>query len=151
MNVRGTTSINGGAPLVLVDGSPGDLNTRSPNDIESVSVLKDASASAIYGARGAFGVVLVTTKSARGGKTSISYSNNFGWSSPTVKTDFLTIGYDHVMLNDEAFKRSTGNTYTRYSEEDYEELRIRRNDKSEHPDRPWVVVKPYNGKDIYNY
>ena len=151
LNIRGTTSINGGGPLVLVDGVPGDLNRINPYDVESVSVLKDAAASAIYGARGAFGVILVTTKSAKEGKMSISYNNNFGWATPTISTDFLTNGYESVRLNDEAFIRSTGNSYTRYSEEDYKELEARRYDKTEHPDRPWVVVKNVKGKDIYNY
>ncbi|MCF2519018.1 TonB-dependent receptor [Dyadobacter sp. CY351] len=151
LNVRGETSINGGGPLVLVDGIPGDINRINPNDVESVSVLKDAAASAIYGARGAFGVILVTTKSAKNGKTSVSYSNNFGWSTPTVSTNFLTNGYDHTRINDEAFKRANGNTYTRYSEEDYAELEARRYDKTENPARPWTVVKNVNGKDIYNY
>ena len=151
LNVRGTTSINGGGPLVLVDGVPGDINRINPYDVESVSVLKDAAASAIYGARGAFGVILVTTKNAKEGKMSISYNNNFGWASPTVSTDFLTNGYEHVKLNDKAFLRSKGNTYTRYSEEDYKELEARRYDKTEHPDRPWVVIKKVMGKDIYNY
>ncbi|MGV3560468.1 TonB-dependent receptor [Larkinella arboricola] len=151
LNVRGETSINGGGPLVLIDGVPGDINRINPNDVESVSVLKDAAASAIYGARGAFGVVLVTTKSAKNGKTSIAYSNNFGWSTPTVSTDFMTNGYESVRLNDEAFIRATGNSYTRYSEEDYKELEARRYDKTENPARPWTVVKNVNGKDIYNY
>lgn len=62
IQVRGQGSVNGGEPLVLIDGVPGDINRINPNDVESVSVLKDAAASAIYGARGAFGVVLVTTK-----------------------------------------------------------------------------------------
>lgn len=151
LNIRGETSINGGSPLVLIDGIPGEINRINPNDVESVSVLKDAAASAIYGARGAFGVILVTTKTAKSGKTTVSYSNNFAWSSPTVSTDFLTTGYDHVRINDEAFKRSTGNTYTRYSDEDYAELEARRYDKTENPARPWTVVKNINGKDIYNY
>jgi len=151
LNVRGTTSINGGGPLVLVDGVPGDINRINPYDVETVTVLKDAAASAIYGARGAFGVVLVTTKNAKAGKMAISYNTNFGWSSPTVSTDFITNGYESVKLNDEAFLRSTGNTYTRYSEEDYNELEARRYDKTENPERPWIVVKNVKGKDIYNY
>ncbi|QHV93634.1 SusC/RagA family TonB-linked outer membrane protein [Spirosoma endbachense] len=151
LNVRGETSINGGGPLVLIDGIPGDINRINPGDVESVSVLKDAAASAIYGARGAFGVVLVTTKTAKNGKTTISYSNNFGWSTPTVSTKFLTNGYEYVRMNDEAFTRATGNSYTRYSEEDYKELEARRYDKVENPARPWTVVKNVNGKDIYNY
>lgn len=151
LNVRGNTSINGGGPLVLIDGVPGDINRMNPSDVESVTVLKDAAASAIYGARGAFGVVLVTTKNGKEEDLKVSYNTNFGWSSPTVSTDFMTSGYDHARLNDEAFLRSTGNTYTRYTEEDYRELEARRYDKTEHPDRPWVVVKNVQGKDIYNY
>lgn len=151
VNIRGMGSINGSSPLILVDGVPGDLNRLNPNDIESISVLKDAAASAIYGARGAFGVILVKTKEAKSGKMSISYNGYFSASSPTVRTDFMTSGYETLKLVDEAFQRNTGNTYSRYSEEDYEELKARRYDKTENPDRPWVVVKNVNGKDIYNY
>ncbi|MGL5620189.1 MAG: SusC/RagA family TonB-linked outer membrane protein, partial [Tannerellaceae bacterium] len=85
-NIRGVTSINGGGPLVLVDNVPMDLNLVDPNDIESVSVLKDAAASAIYGARAAFGVILVTTK--QGKKETpvkIAYGNNFSFSTVSEK------------------------------------------------------------------
>ena len=79
-NIRGMTSINGGDPLVLIDNVPGDIDMVNPEDIESISVLKDASSSAIYGARAAFGVVLVTTKKgAKGQKPKINYNNNFGF------------------------------------------------------------------------
>ena len=78
-NIRGLESINGGSPLVLVDNVVfNDLNLLNPADIESVSVLKDASSAAIYGARAAFGVVLITTKKAQKNETlSINYNNNF--------------------------------------------------------------------------
>lgn len=151
INIRGQASLNGGEPLVLVDGVPGDINRINPRDIESISVLKDASASAIYGARAAFGVILVTTKNAKEGKTSVTYSTFFATSKPTVSTDFMTNGYETVSLVDEAFRRATGNTYTRYTEEDMAELEARRYDKTEDPSRPWVVVKNVNGRDIYNY
>ena len=79
-NIRGTLSINGGAPLVLIDNVEGDLSTLNPDDIESVSVLKDASSAAIYGARAACGVILVTTKRPREeAKISIDYGFNLGW------------------------------------------------------------------------
>ncbi len=77
MNIRGLGSINGGEPYVLVDGIEQDLYKVNPADIESISVLKDAAASAIYGARAAFGVVLVTTKKGRKDGISVNYSNNF--------------------------------------------------------------------------
>lgn len=151
ISIRGTGSVNSSSPLVLVDGVPGDLNRLNPNDIQSISVLKDAASAAIYGARGAFGVVLVTTKEAKPGKTTINYDGYFAFSKPTVSTDFLTTGYDYLMVNDVAFKAATGKTYSGYSEADMAELLARRNDKTEHPDRPWVVEAPYKGKNIYNY
>ena len=80
-DVRGVGSINGGSPLVLIDGVEGDMNYINPKDIESISVLKDASSAAIYGARAAFGVVLITTKNPNAGKIQVNYSNHFGWST----------------------------------------------------------------------
>lgn len=79
-NIRGTTSINGGSPLVLIDNVPGDIDMLNPEDIQSVSVLKDAASSAIYGARAAFGVILVTTKKAsKKDRFQLNYNNNFGF------------------------------------------------------------------------
>lgn len=149
VNIRGFASINSAnaAPLVLIDGVPGNINTINPRDIESVSVLKDASAAAIYGARGAFGVMLVTTKRGKEGRMTINYNNNFGSAGLTVNTDFITNGYDAARLNDEAFIRATGNSYTGYTEEDYAELLKRKED----PSLPWVVVQNRNGKDQYVY
>lgn len=85
ISIRGTGTIDGtssSAPLVLIDGVEGNLNAINPQDIESVSVLKDAASSAIYGARAAFGVILVTTKSGRAGRTNVNYSGNVRFSDP---------------------------------------------------------------------
>lgn len=149
VNIRGFTSINGGSPYVLIDGIPGNINRLSSQEVESITVLKDAAASAIYGAQGAFGVILVTTKSAVAGKTTITYSNNFGWSTPTVSTDFITTGYDWMQLNDASIAHVGG--YSRYPESDMNELYLRRNDKTEHPDRPWVTIQNRDGRDRYVY
>lgn len=81
-NIRGTGSINGGEPYILVDGVEQSLQNVNPSDVESVTVLKDASASAVYGARAAYGVVLVTTKSGKEGKASVRYNGTVGFSSP---------------------------------------------------------------------
>ncbi|HOP30793.1 MAG TPA: TonB-dependent receptor [Spirochaetota bacterium] len=82
INIRGQLSINGGEPLILIDNVPGNLNMLNPEDIESVSVLKDAASSAIYGARAANGVVLVTTKRPKSGTDfKLNYNNNFGFST----------------------------------------------------------------------
>ena len=152
LNIRGITSINGGSPLVLVDGAEGDLMKINPNDVASISVVKDASAAAIYGARAAFGVVLVTTKSGdSSGKTRISYSGRWGWNEPTTSTDYETRGYYSVYLNDLFWRSYAGNNYTRYTEQDMMELWARRNDRTEHPDRPWVKIDQRDGRDTYVY
>lgn len=79
-NIRGTVSINGMNPLVLIDNVEGDIDLLNPEDIESVTVLKDAASSAIYGARAAAGVILITTKKAKKGeKFNLNYNANFGF------------------------------------------------------------------------
>lgn len=93
-NIRGTTSIGqGGSALVLIDGVEGDPSLLNPNDIESVSVLKDAASSAIYGSRAPYGVVLITTKGASKGKATISYQTNLSFESPTARPDYVSDGY----------------------------------------------------------
>ena len=88
IQVRGTATIgegSSGSPLVLIDGMEGDINSINPQDIENISVLKDAAASSIYGSRAPFGVILITTKSGRTGKPVVNYNNSFRWNDP-VKT-----------------------------------------------------------------
>lgn len=92
-NVRGMGSINGGSALVLIDGVEGDPSLLNPNDIENVSVLKDAAASAIYGARAPYGVVLITTKNPQKGTPKINYSSNYSFQSPTNVPDVVSDGY----------------------------------------------------------
>lgn len=85
INIRGTGTIgegSSGSPLILIDGMEGDLNSVNPQDIENISVLKDAAASSIYGSRAPFGVILVTTKSGKSGKISVNYNNSFRLSQP---------------------------------------------------------------------
>jgi TonB-linked SusC/RagA family outer membrane protein len=152
LNIRGNTSINGGSPLVLIDGVPGNIDRINVYDVESVTVLKDASASAIYGARAAFGVILVTTKNPPKGRPTVTYSNSFGWTTAATNTDFITSGYWNAKINDDAMYNALGNTNTRYTTEDYAELYARIDDKTENPDRPWIVVKPNaSGQDMYRY
>lgn len=85
MQLRGLATIgqgSSGSVLVLIDGMEGDINTLNPQDIENISILKDAAASSIYGSRAPFGVILVTTKKGKSGKTSINYNNNFRFNTP---------------------------------------------------------------------
>ena len=148
INIRGTVSINGGSPLILCDGVEMPLNMINANDIESVSILKDASASAIYGAKASAGVVLITTKS--GGakdKAKVSYNGRMGWTENTTSTDFIRTGYDYVTFANFYYAYNGVNMFL-YEDEELQKLYDRRNDLVEHPDRPWVEVAP-NGNYMY--
>lgn len=124
INIRGFNSINGGGPLVLIDGIEGDIQRVNPIDVETVTVLKDAASSAIYGARGAFGVILITTKKGKEGQMTLNYSNNFGASTPTARRDFLSDPYLFARNADAGLNAYNGTSYTGYtSEEDWEKLR----------------------------
>jgi len=103
-NIRGETSIGqGGSALVLIDGVEGDPAMVNPNDIASISVLKDAASASIYGARGAFGVVLITTKNPSKGKTSITYSSNLALRKPVAVPDLVSDGYTFAKMFAESF------------------------------------------------
>lgn len=153
INVRGTTSINATNPLVLIDGAEGDLSRVNPNDVESISVIKDASAAAIYGARAAFGVVLVTTKSGSraDGKATVRYSGRVGWEEPTTSTDYVNQGYWSVYIVNLFQSATRGTPYCAYTDYDMQQLLARVNDKTEHPDRPWVVEDVRNGRRQWVY
>ncbi|GGZ13720.1 SusC/RagA family TonB-linked outer membrane protein [Echinicola pacifica] len=106
-NIRGAGTIGSGSnssPLVLIDGMDGDLNALNPQDIESVTVLKDAAAASVYGSRAAFGVILITTKSGKDGKAKVNYSSNFRFSKPMGLPDMLdsykfALYYNEAALN----------------------------------------------------
>ncbi len=100
-NVRGTTSIGaGGSALILIDGVEGDPSMVNPNDIESVSVLKDAASAAIYGSRAPYGVVLITTKdpSKQKERFSVNYTGTFSLEQPTAVPDVVTDGYVYASM-----------------------------------------------------
>jgi TonB-linked SusC/RagA family outer membrane protein len=154
LQIRGTGSINGGSPLVLIDGVEGEMDRVNPNDVESISVIKDASAAAVYGARAAFGVILITTKkgSEEDGNAVVRYSGRFGWETPTTSTDYETTGYWSAYIHNMFWKADDGTSqYVKYNEYDMRQLLLRINDKTEHPDRPWVTIQNRNGKDKYVY
>ncbi|MFP4342721.1 MAG: SusC/RagA family TonB-linked outer membrane protein [Cyclobacteriaceae bacterium] len=137
INIRGITSINGGDPLILIDGVPSDaaeLNRISPQDIENISIIKDASAAAIYGARASFGVILITTKMGDQEGIRINYSNNFSWDRPTVLPEKITDPYIYLRL----LETSTDNTpwdNQNFSDQTYQFARDRSNDPSLSPVR----------------
>ncbi len=152
-NIRGKTSLNGGEPLILVDGVETDPMSVNPSDIESVSILKDASSAAIYGVRGAFGVILITTRNGvRDQAPKVVLSTRFSLSANTVSTDFETRGYDAAKLADMFMLTSvSGIPYTKYTDYDYQRLYERRGDKKPVAGRPWVVQELRDGIPSYVY
>ncbi len=154
LNIRGQTSINSASPLVLVDGAIGDIDQVDPNDVASISVIKDASAAAVYGARAAFGVILVTTKggSENDGKATVRYNGRFGWDESTVSTDFETRGYWHLkVIDDFQYGQNKTHMIPSYDDSDWMELLARVNDVTENPERPWVIEKDVNGQKQWKY
>ena len=144
-NIRGVASINNSSttqPLVLVDGVEMDLARVNSNDIESVSILKDASASAIYGSKAAAGVILVTTKSGKSGLApQVTVDVKAGWKAPTTEQNFIKQGFWSAYISDIFMRQHTKTAMTTYTEADYAELWMRLNDETEDPERPWVVTQ----------
>ncbi|MFC0773365.1 SusC/RagA family TonB-linked outer membrane protein [Terrimonas alba] len=161
INVRGVTTLTGGgaSPLIVIDGiasATDDMLRLNPSDIASVTILRDAASAAIYGARAAFGVVLITTKQGvSGGRQRISYNNYFSWSRSTVLPDMITDPYIYSRV----LETSTDNSpwdYVNYSDYHYqwakersenpsiEDTRIDPND----PNR-WIYMGSNNWNDYF--
>lgn len=110
INIRGIGSIGEGSnssPLILIDGMEGDLSTINPNDIENISVLKDAAAASIYGSRAPFGVILVTTKKGSQG-TKVTYTGNVRFQQP-INVPQMLDGYTWALVMNDAYLNSGGN------------------------------------------
>lgn len=136
-NVRGVTSLNGGDPLILVDNIPttsSELSRLNTNDIESISVLKDAASAAIYGARAAFGVVLVTTKRAKSEKIAVNVNAFYSTRKITRLPEHVTDPYTVMDIkNDAAYP-----LYNLYSEKQMEIAK----QFSANPNQDRVVINP---------
>lgn len=132
----GTFSSAGTGPMVLVDGVAGSLSALSPNEIESISVLKDAASAAIYGARAANGVILVTTKSGKKGKMQVSYHVNTGWQSATILPDLITSSVEYMEMYNAMADRVPGKR--KYSEDYIDLYRDPNRDKTLYPDYDWI-------------
>ncbi|MFN8355418.1 MAG: TonB-dependent receptor [Spirosomataceae bacterium] len=151
-NIRGTTSIGqGGNALVLIDNVEGDPSLLNPNDIASITLLKDAASASIYGARGVFGVVLITTKNPSAGKTNVTYSTNYSFKNPIAKPDLVTNGYTWASMFAEAFVNFGGtfpqnaNKTLKFSQAYLAEIKRR----SEVGGLPEVEVDPTTGEYVY--
>ncbi|UNY98746.1 TonB-dependent receptor [Zhouia spongiae] len=138
----GTFSGAGVSPLVVIDGIPGELSGINPNDIETVTLLKDAASAAIYGSRAANGVILVTTKQGKKGKMSLTYDFNIGRHTPTTLPKLITNSAEYMELYNEAATNSSGASpiYTN------EEINAYRNstDETLYPNFDWLdfMVNP---------
>lgn len=117
ISIRGTGTVGkdasgnaytSGSPLILIDGMEGDLSSINPQDIESISVLKDAAASSIYGSRAPFGVILVTTKSGKSGRAQINYNMNVRFQTPLNMPEMAN-SWEFVNLFDDANFNGSGN------------------------------------------
>jgi len=110
-NIRGTTSLNGGSPLVLVDGVVQDPNLINPNDVESVSVLKDAASASIYGARAAYGVILITTKNGKKDqKPTLNVNTSYSLTSPSNIPKYAD-SWEYITYMNLASKNAGGGDY----------------------------------------
>lgn len=138
ISIRGFSSLNSGGALVIVDGVPGNMNNVSPNDIESISILKDAASSSIYGARAAEGVILITTKQGKSSeKVKIQYSNNFSFQTPTILPE-PNSSYDGALYANLAFTNAGGNPlYQDWMLEKFKD--------------PSVIAVPYENNSDYYY
>ncbi|ULT26206.1 TonB-dependent receptor plug domain-containing protein [Sphingobacterium sp. E70] len=126
------------APLVIVDGIPGSLENLNPQAIENITVLKDAASAAIYGARAANGVILVTTKQGKSGKAQLSYDYNVGITKASALPDLVYNSVDYMTLYNQAAKNSgTTNANALFSQEMIDAYK-NATDKTLYPDFNWL-------------
>ena len=104
IRIRGIGTLNNADPLVLIDGIEGSMDLVNPQDIENISVLKDAASSSIYGSRAANGVILITTKKGKAGKLSVSYSGRLSYAQPTNLFEQVTNYADYMEKVNEAYE-----------------------------------------------
>lgn len=104
IRIRGVGTMNNSAPLVIVDGMEGSMDAVNPQDIQSISILKDAASSAIYGSRAANGVILITTKRGTAGKLTVSYSGRVSYAQPTNLVDMVSNYADYMEWMNESFE-----------------------------------------------
>ena len=137
LRIRGVGTFSGAGtnPLIIVDGLPGSLSVINPNDIESATVLKDAASAAIYGSRGANGVLVIKTKKGKGGGFALTYNYNVGLATPTRLPHLVTNSAEYMSLSNEA-ETNSGNAplYTQA------EINLYQNatDRVKYPNHDWL-------------
>jgi TonB-linked SusC/RagA family outer membrane protein len=141
INIRGIGTLNNSAPMVVIDGVIGDLSSVNPDDVESVSVLKDAASAAIYGSRASNGVILVTTKRGRSGHIQMSYDGYVGNQTPTAIIDFLPSWQGATLYNQARINEGQ----TPYWTQQDIDLFKSGTDPDGHPNTDWMGAL-YSGK-----
>ncbi|MCX6237387.1 MAG: TonB-dependent receptor [Bacteroidia bacterium] len=153
MLIRGLGTVNSASPLVVVDGMPDvDINRINMNDVESISVLKDAASSAVYGSRAANGVILITTKSGKGqGKTSINFSSSYAGEIPTKSYDFMADYPRALTLEQRAAAVSTLRSNYTYKDGTVDQwLALGMINPLQYPNTDWWKIIMRNGA-VQNY
>lgn len=120
IRIRGINTFNNNNPMILIDGVEGSLSSVAPNDIENISVLKDASSAAIYGVRAANGVILITTKRGSSGEKRLSYSGSYGVQQATTLPKFINSWQWATLYNEQ--NEAMGDTYSNYTPEMLQKL-----------------------------
>lgn len=133
IRVRGVGTLNNSDPMVIVDGVEASMSNLDPNEIESLTVLKDAASAAIYGSKAANGVILITTKRGKEGKTTINYTGNFGWQKATDLPEYMGSA-EYATLYNEAL-RNDGKS-PKFTEEDLQKFRDGSSPYT-HPNTDW--------------
>jgi len=148
MQIRGMGTYSGGTnPLILVDGVEGDLTKVNPNMIDNISILKDASSTAIYGSRAANGVILVTTKTGNEGRLNVEYTFNYSSQRPTEPMKRITNSVEYMELVNKAIDFSGNvNTGWRYTDEEIDRYR-----KGQDPNDPSYNPAQYPNCDWLDY
>ncbi|MEJ5995254.1 TonB-dependent receptor [Pedobacter sp. Du54] len=148
IRVRGITTIGDSSPLVIVDGVPvNSMDDINPDDIEDISVLKDAASASIYGARAAAGVVIITTKRAKSNQVNIDFTTNFGFDAPTAFPETVGVQRYMQMINEFSWNDAgnvVGGEYSLYPKNDIENwLTLNQTNPNRYPNTNWIdlIVK----------
>lgn len=140
IHIRGVTTIGDSSPLIIVDGVPGSLDQVNPNDVESVTVLKDAASASIYGSRAAAGVILVTTKRGNRSELTLTYNGELGFEKPTSLPEVVGVSRYLEMSNELRYNdNADGGMYQAFSQDQVENwLNYNLTDPNQYPVTDWT-------------
>ncbi|WP_247235626.1 TonB-dependent receptor [Telluribacter sp. SYSU D00476] len=145
LRIRGQGTLNNSDPLVIIDGAVGNMNHLNPQDVESISVLKDAASAAIYGSRAANGVILITTKKGKSGEFRVNYNSFFSTAKPSHVVKTVSNYANYMELINEGFRNSDPNATPIFSQEKIDLWRANEGkDPLKYPNTEWTeqVFRP---------